>query len=126
MVSTSREAGSASRCVWASGRRSCRLQNKLVSVQRVLRKTACVLTPNRLLQVPTPVMVQGIVDRLDMNGQDPVTPMTALVVDDEGRLTYMGEDGRRRVIVGDQEILDRLQALRAETDDTTFEGGCGI
>ena len=43
-----------------------------------------------------------------MNGEDPVTPMTALVVDADGRLTYMGEDGRRRVIVGDQELLDRL------------------
>ena len=108
MVSTNREAGSASRCVWASGRRSWRLQNKLVSVQRVLRKTACVLTPNRFLRVSTPAIVQVVVDRPGMNGQDPVTPMTALVVDDEGRLTYMGEDGRRRVIVGDQEILDRL------------------
>ena len=86
VVSTSREASSASRCVWASGRRSCRLQNKLVSVQRVLRKTACVLTPNRLF-LSRFLLVQGIVDRLDMNGQDPVTPMTALVVDDEGRLT---------------------------------------
>ena len=61
-----------------------------------------------------------------MNGEDPVTPMTALVVDVDGRLTYMGEDGRRRVIVGDQELLDRLQSLRGESDDNTFEGGCGI
>ena len=61
-----------------------------------------------------------------MNGEDPVTPMTALVVDGDGRLTYMGEDGRRRVIVGDQELLDRLQSLRGESDDNTFEGGCGI
>jgi hypothetical protein len=52
--------------------------------------------------------------------------MTALVVDAEGRLTYMGIDGQRRVIVGDQELLDRLQTLREQTDDTTFEGGCGI
>lgn len=52
--------------------------------------------------------------------------MTALVVDADGRLTYMGEDGRRRVIVGDQELLDRLQSLRADSDDNTFEGGCGI
>ena len=61
-----------------------------------------------------------------MNAEDPVTPMTALVVDGDGRLTYMGEDGRRRVIVGDQELLDRLQSLRGESDDNTFEGGCGI
>ncbi len=61
-----------------------------------------------------------------MNGEDPVTPMTALVVDADGRLTYMGEDGRRRVIVGDQELLDRLQSLRGDSDDNTFEGGCGI
>lgn len=60
-----------------------------------------------------------------MNGEDPVTPMTALVVDADGRLTYMGEDGRRRVIVGDQELLDRLQSLRGDSDDN-FEGGCGI
>lgn len=52
--------------------------------------------------------------------------MTALVVDGDGRLTYMGEDGRRRVIVGDQELLDRLQSLLGESDDNTFEGGCGI
>ena len=61
-----------------------------------------------------------------MNAEDPVTPMTALVVDGDGRLTYMGEDGRRRVIVGDQELLDRLQSLRGESDDNTFEEGCGI
>ena len=61
-----------------------------------------------------------------MNGEDPVTPMTALVVDGDGRLTYMGEDGRRRVIVGDQELFDRLQSLLSESDDNTFEGGCGI
>ena len=67
-----------------------------------------------------------VVYRPGMNGQDPVTPMTALVVDAEGRLTYMGNDGQRRVIVGDQELLDRLQTLRAEADDNTFEGGCGI
>ena len=61
-----------------------------------------------------------------MNGEDPVTPMTALVVDANGRLTYMGADGRRRVIVGDQDLLDRLQSLRGESDDNMFEGGCGI
>ena len=84
------------------------------------------LTPNRFVLVSTPAIVLVVDDRLGMNGQDPVTPMTALVVDAEGRLTYMGNDGQRRVIVGDQELLDRLQTLRAEADDNTFEGGCGI
>ena len=84
------------------------------------------LTPNRFVLVSTPAIVLVVDDRPGMNGQDPVTPMTALVVDAEGRLTYMGNDGQRRVIVGDQELLDRLQTLRAEADDNTFEGGCGI
>ena len=84
------------------------------------------LTPKRFVQVSSPVIVLVVDDRPGMNGQDPVTPMTALVVDAEGRLTYMGNDGQRRVIVGDQELLDRLQTLRAEADDNTFEGGCGI
>ena len=70
--------------------------------------------------------MQSVACRPGMNGEDPVTPMTALVVDGDGRLTYMGEDGRRRVIVGDQELLDRLQSLLGESDDNTFEGGCGI
>ena len=98
----------------------------LVSVQRARCRSACVLTPNRFLRVSTPAIVQVVVDRPGMNGQDPVTPMTALVVDATGRLTYMGEDGQRRVIVGDQELLNRLQSLREQNDDTTFEGGCGI
>ena len=58
--------------------------------------------------------------------QDPeaVVPMTALVVDAEGRLTYVGEDGRRRVIVGDRDLLRRVQQIHDENWD--LEGGCGI
>tara|TARA_B100000900_G_scaffold406077_1_gene416575 strand:+ start:320 stop:472 length:153 start_codon:yes stop_codon:yes gene_type:complete len=50
--------------------------------------------------------------------------MTALVVDADGRLTYMGEDGRRRVIVGDQDLLRRVQQIQDQSWD--LEGGCGI
>ena len=38
----------------------------------------------------------------------PITPLTALRVDEEGRLTYMGQDGQRYVIVGDAELLAQL------------------
>lgn len=38
----------------------------------------------------------------------PITPLTALVVNADGQLTYMGQDGRRYVIVGDAELLERL------------------
>ena len=44
----------------------------------------------------------------------PVTPMTALVIDADGRLSYMGEDGCRRQIVGDPELLARLQQLQGK------------
>ena len=44
----------------------------------------------------------------------PVTPMTALIIDADGRLTYMGEDGCRRQIVGDLELLRRLRQLQAK------------
>ena len=37
-----------------------------------------------------------------------ITPLTALRVDEAGRLTYMGQDGSRRVIVGNPDLLDRL------------------
>lgn len=60
-----------------------------------------------------------------MDADEPVTPNTALVVDQEGRLTYTGADGRRRVIVGDPELLRRLAELRS-SDGDIFEGGCGI
>ena len=56
---------------------------------------------------------------MDMNEEliaidetSPVTPMTALVIDADGHLTYMGEDGCRRQIVGDPELLTRLQELQ--------------
>ncbi|MBM5798879.1 MAG: hypothetical protein FJ060_12105 [Cyanobacteria bacterium K_Offshore_0m_m2_072] len=39
----------------------------------------------------------------------PITPLTALRVDEDGRLTYMGQDGQRYVIVGDAELLERLR-----------------
>ena len=38
--------------------------------------------------------------------------MTALVIDAEGHLAYMGEDGRQ--IVGDLELLARLQQLQGK------------
>ncbi len=60
-----------------------------------------------------------------MEGFPPVTPMTALIVDDDGRLTYVGADGCRRVIVGDSDLLQRLQQLRNLRGDE-MEGGCGI
>ena len=54
----------------------------------------------------------------------PVTPMTALVIDSDGRLTYMGEDGCRRQIVGDLELLDRLRQLQAKDwADRDGDGG---
>ncbi len=34
--------------------------------------------------------------------------MTALTIDASGRLTYMGQDGCRRVILGDPDLLERL------------------
>ena len=45
--------------------------------------------------------------------ESPITPMTALVIDAYGHLTYMGEDGCRRQIVGDPELLARLQQLQS-------------
>jgi hypothetical protein len=49
-----------------------------------------------------------------MDSQEPVTPMTALIVDAQGQLTYTGQDGKRYVIIGNQELLDQL---RNNTDD---------
>ena len=58
---------------------------------------------------------------MDMNEElvaidetSPVTPMTALVIDADGHLTYMGQDGCRRQIVGDPELLARLQQLQGK------------
>jgi len=59
-----------------------------------------------------------------MDDSDAVIPLTALVVDAEGRLTYMAEDGRRRVIVGDPDLLRRIKQIQAADGD--LEGGCGI
>ena len=44
----------------------------------------------------------------------PVTPMPALVIDADGHLTYIGEDGCRRRIVGDPELFARLQQLQGK------------
>ena len=60
-----------------------------------------------------------------MEGLPPVTPLTALIVDHDGRLTYVGADGCRRVIFGDSDLLQRLQQLRDLQSDE-MEGGCGI
>ena len=60
-----------------------------------------------------------------MDSEPLVTPMTALVIDGKGRLTYMGQDGQRRVIVGNPDLLRRLSDIRRDGDDS-FEGGCGI
>ena len=46
-----------------------------------------------------------------MSDPNPVIPMTALIIDSSGRLTYMGEDGCRRIIIGDAELLQRLQEI---------------
>jgi len=47
---------------------------------------------------------------------EPITPMTALTLDANGRLTYMAEDGSRRVIVADPDLFDRLQQLGLNPD----------
>ena len=46
-----------------------------------------------------------------------ITPLTALRVDDAGRLTYMGQDGCRRVIVGNPDLLDRLMPIDQMIDE---------
>lgn len=48
--------------------------------------------------------------------------MTALVIDADGRLTYMGEDGCRRQIVGDSELLARLRQLQDQGFDECDDG----
>ena len=57
-----------------------------------------------------------------MDASSPVTPMTALVIDADGRLTYMGEDGCRRQIVGDSELLARLRQLQDQGFDEYDDG----
>ena len=48
---------------------------------------------------------------------EPITPLTALRVDDSGRLTYMGQDGARRVIVGHPDLLYRLRLNEQISDE---------
>ena len=60
-----------------------------------------------------------------MDASSPVIPMTALVIDADGRLTYMGEDGCRRQIVGDSELLARLRQLQGE-DCADRDGDSGL
>jgi len=55
--------------------------------------------------------------RIAIEETSPVPPMTALVIDADGHLTYMGEDGCRRQIVGDPELLARLQELQWKNGD---------
>ena len=43
--------------------------------------------------------------------------MTAVIIDADGRLTYMGEDGCRRQIVGDPELLVSLRQLQDQDSD---------
>ena len=52
-----------------------------------------------------------------MNDDLPITPLTALVVNAQGQLTYIGQDGQRYVIVGDSELLSRLNQLQRGCDD---------
>ena len=53
----------------------------------------------------------------------PITPLTALRVDEEGRLTYMGQDGQRYVIVGDAELLNQFRRKQTpEPDQETPPG----
>ena len=62
-----------------------------------------------------------------MDLEKPVTPSTAPIVDAEGRFTYIGSDGCRRVIVGDPDLLRRIRELRSGGDDALEgQGGCGI
>ena len=49
--------------------------------------------------------------------QEPVTPLTTLTIDSSGRLTYMGQDGCRRVIIGDPDLLERLKQHEQITDE---------
>ena len=60
--------------------------------------------------------------RLAIDESSPVTPMTALVIDADGRLTYMGEDGCRRQIVGDSALLARLRRLQDKHSDDRNDG----
>jgi len=50
-----------------------------------------------------------------MEEQQPITPLTGPVFDAEGRLTYMGVDGRRYVVVeaGDLDADDAAEVMEA-------------
>ena len=52
----------------------------------------------------------------------PVIPLTALVIDAKGRLTYMSPDRCRRQIVGDPALLARLQQLQEKGSDDHEHG----
>jgi hypothetical protein len=52
-----------------------------------------------------------------MADEQPITPLTALVVNSDGQLTYMGQDGRRYVIVGDAALLEQLQQGESSPDE---------
>ena len=60
-----------------------------------------------------------------MESDQPITPMTALVVDAHGRLTYVGEDGQRRVIIGNCELMERIKEMQ-DPDQGEFHSGAGI
>ena len=62
-------------------------------------------------------------ERIAIDETSPVTPMTALVIDADGHLTYMGEDGCRRQIVGDPELLTRLQQLQGKDCADSYGDG---
>ncbi|MEB3253703.1 MAG: hypothetical protein VKI93_03215 [Synechococcus sp.] len=59
-----------------------------------------------------------------MGDSSDVVPQTALIIDGDGRLTYTGVDGIRRVIVSDPDLLRRLRQLQGSDDEAS--GGCGI
>ena len=68
-----------------------------------------------------PVLVALLLQRCcfikdPMVDPEPITPMTALTLDANGRLSYMAEDGSRRVIVADPDLFDRLQQLSLNPD----------
>lgn len=41
---------------------------------------------------------------------DVVIPLTAIIVDRDGRLTYVGSDGLRRVILGNADLFRAFQS----------------
>ena len=49
-----------------------------------------------------------------MDDENHRLPSTALRVVEEGRVTYMAEDGHRVVIVGDPDLFLRFKRLKAD------------